>query len=139
MEKVRYIGRVFKIIGYGERVGDIHGWYYYDDFMKFFNLYLEPFQELLAFPNTEVFINTPEIGNWDRYQDPRLPERTPRNRNESEEPEADQNPQQASQPGRGRPYGRGREPPRRGGGGSGRGRGSGYGRGFNNNNNNYGY
>ena len=47
VEKVRHNGRVFKIIGYGNKVGNIHGWYDYERVMNFFSLYFEPVQTLL--------------------------------------------------------------------------------------------
>ena len=31
VEKVRHIGQVVKLIGYGTDVNDIQGWYYYDE------------------------------------------------------------------------------------------------------------
>ena len=113
--------------------GEIHGWYYYEDFMKFFKGYLEPIQELLAFPNTERFNSEPETGNWKTYADPRLADR-PRPVEENEEPEADQNSPSTSQQQSGydRYHSRGGRGPRRGGGGS-RGQARGY---FNNNYNN---
>ena len=88
VEKVRHNGRVFKIIGYGTKVGEIHGWYDYSEVMGFFQLYFEPEQNRLCFPNTEYFSNKLEKGIWNRYQHPGMPERVFEPQNE--EPEADQ-------------------------------------------------
>ena len=61
---MRINGKEKKIIGYGTKVGDIHGWYNYEEVMTFFTMYFEPEQDVLSFPNTEYFINKLENGNW---------------------------------------------------------------------------
>ena len=108
VEKVRHNGRTFKIIGYGTKVGNIHGWYDYNSVMSFFHLYFEPVQTVLAFPNTENFTNKLDKGIWSRYQHPGMPEIVfaPQN----DEPEAVQD----QYPGRGKSSNRRGRGPNRG-------------------------
>ena len=127
VEKVRHNGREFKIIGYGAKVGEIHGWYDYNEVMSFFSLYFEPEQKKLCFPNTEYFSNKLEKGIWKKYQHPGMPEKEHEPLNN--DPEVDQDQYQDQYVGRGRASNR-------------RGRGQGQGRGNqgrgNNNYNDYG-
>ena len=123
VEKVRHNGKEIKIIGYGTKVGEIHGWYNYDEVMSFFSLYFEPEQKKLCFPNTEHFINKLEKGVWRKYQHPGMPDGENGPTNEETEEDQDQYQDQY--------VGRGRASNRRGR-GQGQGRGSqGHGRGNN--------
>ena len=87
VEKVRHNGKEKKIIGYGTKVGDIHGWYDYDEVMAFFSMYFEPEQEVLSFPNTEHFINKLEKGIWKKYHHLAMPEEEKQGNEEEEEQE----------------------------------------------------
>ena len=82
---MRHNGKEKKIIGYGTKVGDIHGWYDYDEVMAFFSMYFEPEQDVLSFPNTEHFINKLEKGVWKKYHHPGMPEEEQENEEEEEQ------------------------------------------------------
>lgn len=73
VEKVKHDGKILKLIGYGDNANEIDGWYYYEDFRKYFKTYYEPKQELLRFANSLIFNKEPEVRNWNPYVDPDRP------------------------------------------------------------------